>query len=585
MKNLAAALALSAFLASGCSSSPKTPAPAPAAGQAETKMTAEEYQKFIDTARALAGLPPEHAEDAVTEERQEWIVVDDPVTGRKLQRIPKNETLSVVDGKLRHSLLNPKMFSLPLVREDESFYYVEPPEVRPRKAVGERLDAPPEGLQQIRDVPASEYAVVTPPVSGVKVRFEEKSEGLPRGGYWRSNMALADLDGDGALEIVTPAPRLAATAFRIFEYENGVWKDVPFELDVEPGVGQAYGGVAVADMDGDGRPDVVTVGHGAGPAIAFNRGAFKFRIESRGLPREMSSRAIAAGDIDRDGRLDLLAISDEPEAANYRQQMAREAQMRVALGGKAEAKKEEEPAGGYRKGFDVRAFFGQADGTFVESTAGLESACYAYALGLYAPPAGEGDPFFVSGCRYTSGRGILFEWDGAAKAFRPHGRDVAETSSVHGGVAIGTHLGKPAGFVSYIKGNVPGAIEKPTRGYGLSLVYKDGSAWTSKRLVKVLTDNVDENMGIGAGDLNGDGLDDVAWGDDVSGRVRVLFQTKDGGFEELAPELQPKYPNHSMSIRIADVDRDGRNDIVLMFEFRSSDRSRAGGLKYFRNLG
>ncbi len=584
MKNLVAALAIPAFLVSGCSSSPKTPAPAAQApGQAGTNMSAEEYQKFIDTARALAGLPPEQQEGDVVEPRQEWLVIDDPVTGRKLQRIPKSESLSVVDGKLRHSLLNPKMFSLPLVREDESFYYVEPPDDRPRKAVGKRADAPPEGLQQIQDVPASEYAVVTPPVSGVRLRFEEKSEGLPRGGYWRTNMALADLDGDGAIEIVTPAPRLSATAFRIFKHQNGVWTDVPFELDAEPGVGQSYGGVAVADMDGDGRPDVVTVGHGAGPAIAFNRGGFKFRIESRGLPREMSSRAVAAGDINRDGRLDLLAISDEPEAVTYRQQKAREEQMRVATGAKEEPKKEE--PGAYRKGFDVRAFLAQADGTYAETTAGLESACFAYALALQVPPAGEGRPFFLSGCRYTAGRAILFEWDDAAKQFQGFGRDVAEGSSVHGGVAIGSYMGKPAGFVSYIKGNAPGAIDKPTRGYGLSVVYKDGGSWTSRRLVKVISDNVDENMGIGIGDLNGDGLDDVAWGDDVAGRIRVLFQRKDGGFEELAPELQPKYPNHSMSIRIADVDRDGRNDIVLMFEFRTSDRSRAGGLKFFRNLG
>jgi hypothetical protein len=143
-----------------------------------------------------------------------------------------------------------------------------------------------------------------------------------------------------------------------------------------------------------------------------------------------------------------------------------------------------------------------------------------------------------------------------------------------------------AAFIGYIKGNAPGASEdKPTRGHGLSVVYRDGAAWASRRVIKVLTDQVGESQGLGVGDLNGDGLDDVAWADDTLGRVRVLFQTPDGEFEELDPALQPRFPNHSMSVKVVDVDRDGRNDIVLMFEFRTSDKSRAGGLKFFRNAG
>jgi hypothetical protein len=40
-----------------------------------------------------------------------------------------------------------------------------------------------------------------------------------------------------------------------------------------------------------------------------------------------------------------------------------------------------------------------------------------------------------------------------------------------------------------------------------------------------------------------------------------------------------------MSVKIVDVDRDGKNDIVLMYEFRTTDKTRAGGLRYFRNAG
>jgi hypothetical protein len=40
-----------------------------------------------------------------------------------------------------------------------------------------------------------------------------------------------------------------------------------------------------------------------------------------------------------------------------------------------------------------------------------------------------------------------------------------------------------------------------------------------------------------------------------------------------------------MSVKVADVDRDGRNDIVLMYEFRTSTPTRAGGIRFFRNAG
>ena len=584
MKRLAI-LVLPLVLAGGCttSSSPAAkggPAPAPAAEPTPTAEQQEKAKALVDQARLMAGVP-EPGPDEDTGEP--WIIVTDEATGRKLERIPKGPTLRVVGNKLQHSLLNPKMFSVELVREDEKYYYVAAPDDAPRKARA-RDNKPPDDLRPIFEVPESEYEVVTPKVSRNRLRFEEKSEGLPRSGFWRSNMEVADLDGDGTPEIVTTPPRLSTGDFRVFKFGGTSWQPVEITTEsAEEGLGFSYGGVAVADVNGDGKPDVITIGHGSGPMVAYNLGGWRFRLEARGLPRSMSGRAIAAGDVDGDGRLDIVAISDEPESLKRVEE--RDRAVASAPPGAVPTPEPEPAPGGHRPGIDARLFLQRPDGSFTESTAGLDQACYAYTLGLAFPPKEKGSPFFVSGCHYVGGRALLYEWDAVAKAFRHVGRGVVEEYSVHNGAATGTYRGLPAAFASWVKGTPPGVVDRPMVGHGVSVYYREASGWKAKRIVKVVKSPAEDSQGLGVGDLNGDGLDDVVWADDSVGRVRVFFQTPRGEFEELDPELQPKYINHSMSVKVVDVDRDGRKDIVLMYEFRSTDKTRAGGLRFFRNAG
>ena len=133
MKRLALVLPLALLAWTGCSSTPRTDAAAPApeasadaaTKTAEPESLAERERKTVEAARMLAGLPPVPEEDE--SERQEWTIFTDPGTGKRLQRIPKNPSLRVVDGKLRHTQLNPAMFTLDLVREDQGFYYVAAP--------------------------------------------------------------------------------------------------------------------------------------------------------------------------------------------------------------------------------------------------------------------------------------------------------------------------------------------------------------------------------------------------------------------------------------------------------------------------
>ncbi len=255
---------------------------------------------------------------------------------------------------------------------------------------------------------------------------------------WRENFDLGDVLGDGHPQIVAPPARLTGQSlmvFRLGKDDKGDWRwsHVDLDLDNPEQISAEYGFAAVADMDGDGKPDIVFGGHGSGPAIAFNKGGGKFRIESRGLPREMSTRSAAIGDLDGDGRKDLLVISDMGEWGT--------------LGGEPALAKD----GTYLRGYDVRAFLN--DGTaFREVHKGLEGACFGYVIALAVPKdASGGLPFYNSACRYIGGAPNLYEFDAKAGEFRYAGADVVEGFGQQAGAAAGTYRGRPAIFATWFK--------------------------------------------------------------------------------------------------------------------------------------
>jgi hypothetical protein len=564
--SLSVLVAAALVAAVGCSSSPSTPAAPPASGAAPSPSPAPGESATNRRVEALFGLrAPAAVDDEGENPEDSPSTFVDPKTGKKMMRIPKSPLYYTRDGRLFNAVVSIKV-GLPLVSEDEKAYYIAAPDKAKQEAPSGSIAARDElgNLHPIVELPADETEAVTPPVSRDSFRFEELSDGLPRSGMWRQNFALGDLDGSGRPQIVATPARLTGSELRVFKLgqdEDGKWRwrSPKLEFESPDNVGFSYGGVALGDMDGDGRLDIVFGGHGSGPAVAYNKGDFRFRIETRGMPRRMSTRALAVADMNGDGKLDILAISDTPEY--------------VETGGRPRDEN------GYLLGYDVRLFLNEG-ALFREVHGGLEKACYGYAVTLVTPA--EGAPFYASDCHYVGARTPLYSYDRGSESFSYIGEGLMERFALGEGVATGTYHGYPAAYTSYIKRSPEGVV-KPIDGQGISIYYRKDGTMQRKRVVKTLQFDA-PSPAIAAGDLNGDGLDDVVWADESTHRVRVFFQTAAGEFEELDPTREPVFVNHPTCLRIADVDGDGRKDVVLMYQYLTGDETRAGGFRFFRGL-
>ena len=536
-----------------------TPAPSPVVPTpAPTPSKAEQIAKMEQVIAGLApkGPPPGDEDEEGTDIRPKPYT--DPKTGEKLIRVPRLNPAYIAKGSRLFSTIVHDTAGVGIVREDPEAWYIAAPEAR---KPGEIEKAQEEiALANIIEVPALEAEVVTPPVSKTRIRFESMSQGLPRSGMWRDNFDVADLDGDGKLEIVCPPPRLSGDTIRIYGWSGEKWVLRPVELENPEALGVGYGGVAVGDVDGNGKPDIVWAGHGGGLWVALSKGPMKFRMESRGLPRMMSSRAVALGDLDGDGRLDIVAVSDEAEAR----------------------KKGGDPGpGGYIPGFDVRAYINKGD-RFAELTTGVERACFGYNLGLFLPKDAEEVPFVATSCRYVYQLDLVHTFDRKKLTFEHAANSVVEEYAIHDSTAVGRYRGFPAVFDAYTKLTPTGASREFT-GDGVSIYYREGADWKRKRLYKRLVDSVGPQA-VAVGDLNGDGIDDVVYAEAKTKRIRAFFQETDGSFSELAEELEPTFENNVSSMRIVDIDGDGRKDLAVMLHYLSTDQTRSGGLRVYRNL-
>jgi hypothetical protein len=136
------------------------------------------------------------------------------------------------------------------------------------------------------------------------VRAPELVRQIPTGETgWFSSPSLVDLDGDGRLEIV--APFYSTFVFDASGHELGRGRATR---------GRVYAPSVVTDLDGDGIPDIV-VGGNEGTVAAYELRGGRLQLKA-GWPASTNSggqspevRGLAAADLDGDGRVEVVATT------------------------------------------------------------------------------------------------------------------------------------------------------------------------------------------------------------------------------------------------------------------------------------
>ena len=266
--------------------------------------------------------------------------------------------------------------------------------------------------------------------------------------------------------------------------------------------------MAVSDLDGDGKLDLLTVGSysGGGVGILLGGGDGTFRALSEMATFVSGANAVAVADVDGDGRPDVVA------ASSYET---------------------------YNSPENVGVSRGNGDGT-LQTPALYAVGTHPYAITL-ADFDVNGSPDLAVADGSGGLRVLLNRGDGTFAAPVTYGNDALVALAA--GDMNGD--GKPdLALASY----TPGAIQ-------VLLGNGDGTFAAPR------SNGLDQSpAAVALGDVNGDGQVDIVA---VTSDVQVLLGNGDGTFQPAASFQAGPNPS---GVAIGDVDRDGRADLVVTNE-------------------
>lgn len=407
--------------------------------------------------------------------------------------------------------------------------------------------------EELRDQRRSEYFFldfeqpIVPPPSVDGLRFEPLPSGLPTAGRWQMNLVMADMNGDGHPDIVCPPERGGTARPTIFlgagDGTFSFWREAMWSSKVP----WDYGSIAVADFNRDGAMDVAIAVHFKAQHVLYGDGRGRF-TEAVDLPSpdpRVSSRAITVGDFDGDGRPDLALLAE----INYDQATSTRLETPTAwvvMNTESGWKLVTAGLPGSLIGNTVTTLDADRDGR-LDLAFGSNSSNWRTLVYL-----NRGEEGWAAIADETGVLSNGYHFDVAVP--RPGLREGSELYAVFTQFRMveGQNQAR-TGVVRY------DVTEKGVPEQGRVLVFDDKRNESYYRL--------------GIGDLNGDGRADVVAGRQEGGLL-AFVQTESGEFylergDELATTGRP------FAIEVRDLDGDGLDDIVACFAQREN---RPGGV-------
>lgn len=419
-----------------------------------------------------------------------------------------------------------------------------------------RVEAgPPPAAEQVESPEAVAASYRNETGKADRLRFEAYGRGLPDQGQWRNGFELADMNGDGHLDIVHGPARKGERVPNIFLGDGKGnwrrWSEVKF-----PRLPYDYGDVAVADLNGDGRLDLALAIHLRGLIALVADGPESFKEWGEGLDfrrsgsnegEGFSSRAVEAADMNGDGRPDLIALGEGPRMPTRSE------------GGQPVAS---ESPGGY----GVVLYFNQGNGSWkrADELAADRVRVFGDKLAV-ADFTNDGVLDIVIGSNVMGASEILrIGTEGGA--WKVAGLAGMRGRSYVGAVAVDDFNGDKRADLAV--GYLSAELKVWRTGIDVFLGQADGG-W--KRRAVAVEENRNWLTALDSGDLDGDGVADLA-ALTGAGETWLFLGKGDGSFLR---EETPEIPTASggckgYDVKIANLDGEPGGEIVAAFAGEAS---------------
>jgi hypothetical protein len=136
-------------------------------------------------------------------------------------------------------------------------------------------------------------------------------------GYYPYSAAIGDLDGDGKPDIVSANFGLGTVSVLRNTSTSGAITSTSFATMVDFMAGSGSWSVAIGDIDGDGKPDIVVTNSISNTVSVLRNTSTSGAITSSSFATKVdfttgsSPVSVAIGDIDGDGRLDIVVANEK----------------------------------------------------------------------------------------------------------------------------------------------------------------------------------------------------------------------------------------------------------------------------------